>query len=215
MCYQGISWVNYNVSIERTELLYNFTNDKKCYRNSSLLREDIPYGNVVSPGPIFLFGFNYNGNGTLWRGSVVRIYSCKIVDNGVLVRDFVPVRVGMEGAMMDRLTRKIYRNQGTGAFKIGADKKETTLMCNSYVKDGLVAMWDGTENAGWGTHDANATTWKDLTGSRDWTLGASTSYEWTANSFDAKDQNAATQDFIDGSLVNTVEVCAKIKTPTS
>lgn len=34
----------------------------------------------------------------------------------------------------------------------------------SYVRDGLVAMWDGIENAGWGTHDASATVWKDLAG---------------------------------------------------
>lgn len=34
----------------------------------------------------------------------------------------------------------------------------------SYVQDGLVAMWDGIENAGWGTHVAAATTWKDLSG---------------------------------------------------
>lgn len=81
-----------------------------------------------------------------------------------------------------------------------------------YVQTGLVAMWDGIENAGWGVHDASATTWKDLVGNRDWTLGPSTSYEWTANSFDAKDQFAATQDFIDGSLVSTVEFCARIKT---
>lgn len=33
----------------------------------------------------------------------------------------------------------------------------------SYVQDGLIAMWDGIENAGWGVHDA-ATTWKDLSG---------------------------------------------------
>lgn len=95
------------------------------------------------------------------------IYKVKIWDNNVLVRDFVPVRVGMEGAMKDKVTGKIYRNQGTGAFKIGADKKETPLMCNSYVKDGLIAMWDGVENAGWGTHDPNATVWKDLTGTQD------------------------------------------------
>lgn len=34
-----------------------------------------------------------------------------------------------------------------------------------YVQDGLIAMWDGIENAGWGVHDPNATVWKDLTGS--------------------------------------------------
>lgn len=36
------------------------------------------------------------------------------------------------------------------------------LSAKSYIQDGLVAMWDGIENAGWGTHDPNATTWKDL-----------------------------------------------------
>lgn len=33
-----------------------------------------------------------------------------------------------------------------------------------YVQDGLIAMFDGIENAGWETHDANATVWKDLSG---------------------------------------------------
>ena len=36
-----------------------------------------------------------------------------------------------------------------------------------YVQNGLVAMWDGIENAGWGVHDANATVWKDLAGEVD------------------------------------------------
>ena len=33
-----------------------------------------------------------------------------------------------------------------------------------YVQDGLIAMWDGIENAGCGVHDPSATTWKDLSG---------------------------------------------------
>ena len=33
-----------------------------------------------------------------------------------------------------------------------------------YVQDGLVAMWDGIENAGWGVHDGNSNTWIDLIG---------------------------------------------------
>ena len=36
-----------------------------------------------------------------------------------------------------------------------------------YVQDGLIGMWDGIENAGWGVHDPNATAWKDLAGSTD------------------------------------------------
>ena len=40
----------------------------------------------------------------------------------------------------------------------------------SYVQDGLIAMWDGIENAGWGVHDPAAMTWKDLVGERDFSL---------------------------------------------
>lgn len=39
-----------------------------------------------------------------------------------------------------------------------------------YVQDGLIAMWDGIENAGWGVHNPNATEWKDLVGDNDITL---------------------------------------------
>lgn len=43
-----------------------------------------------------------------------------------------------------------------------AGKRKPTA--KDYVQNGLVAIWDGIENAGWGTHDASATTWKDLIG---------------------------------------------------
>ena len=33
-----------------------------------------------------------------------------------------------------------------------------------YVQRGLVAQYDGIDNAGTGTHDSSATTWKNLTG---------------------------------------------------
>lgn len=40
-----------------------------------------------------------------------------------------------------------------------------------YVQEGLVAMWDGIENVGYGQHDDAATSWKDLTdGGADWLL---------------------------------------------
>ena len=38
------------------------------------------------------------------------------------------------------------------------------LSARDYVQDGLIAMWDGIENAGWGTHNGSATTWTDLSG---------------------------------------------------
>ena len=39
-----------------------------------------------------------------------------------------------------------------------------------YVQDGLITQWDGIDNVGTGTHNPNATVWKDLAGSLDLTL---------------------------------------------
>ena len=49
--------------------------------------------------------------------------------------------------------RQIFLGSGAGA-------KVPTA--RDYVQTGLVAVWDGIENAGWGIHDANATSWVDL-----------------------------------------------------
>ena len=52
-----------------------------------------------------------------------------------------------------------------------------------YAQDGLIAMWDGIENAGWGIHDPAATVWKDLVGGKTYNL--KTNYHrFSDNSFD-------------------------------
>jgi hypothetical protein len=53
----------------------------------------------------------------------------------------------------------------------------TTYTSASYVQDGLITQWDGIDNAGTGTHNPNATVWKDLKGDLDLTLNANGS--WT------------------------------------
>ena len=40
----------------------------------------------------------------------------------------------------------------------------------AYIQNGLVACWDGVENAGVGVHDASATVWKDLVAGREFSL---------------------------------------------
>ena len=47
-----------------------------------------------------------------------------------------------------------------------------SLDSTSYVSSGLVAQWDGIENAGRGVHSDSPTVWKDLVGSNDITLPA-------------------------------------------
>ena len=54
----------------------------------------------------------------------------------------------------------------------------------NYVQDGLIAMWDGIENAGLDVHDASSTIWKDLAGGRDINIGTDTSKAYfTDNAF--------------------------------
>ena len=64
------------------------------------------------------------GNNTssqfLWQG---KLYWLNFTKNGEPSRRYRPVRVGTEGAMIDTLTRRIYRNAGTGAFTYGNDLK--------------------------------------------------------------------------------------------
>ena len=40
----------------------------------------------------------------------------------------------------------------------------TGVTAQDYVQNGLIAHWDGVENAGYGVHDATATEWKNLCG---------------------------------------------------
>jgi len=48
----------------------------------------------------------------------------------------------------------------------------------TYAESGLVARWDAIDNAGTGTHNSGATTWKDLAGDNDMTIVSSSGAGW-------------------------------------
>lgn len=79
------------------------------------------------------------------------------------------------------------------AFLMGGAKTPTA---RDYVQNGLIAMWDGIENAGLGVHDDNATVWKDLIGSRDLTCinvsWTDTMAEFSGNGYANKTESAST-----------------------
>ena len=54
----------------------------------------------------------------------------------------------------------------------------TTYTSASYVQDGLIAQWDGIDNAGTGVHDPTTNVWKDLKGHNDLTIVAGRGSEW-------------------------------------
>ena len=122
-----------------------------------------------------------------------RISRYKLWLGSTLVRDFIPVRVGQTGYMYDRVSRTLFGNNGTGSFVLGPDVSKPVMglygmrklySAMDYVKNGLVAMWDGVDNAGWGVHDPEAAVWRDLTGNGyDGVVGSSVQVETNAMLF--------------------------------
>ena len=81
-------------------------------------------GAFTSSYNLYLFAINSANQPTSL--GVMRLYNFTAHLNTIPTRSFRPVRVGTdatswEGAMMDTLTRRIYRNAGTGAFTFGND----------------------------------------------------------------------------------------------
>ena len=65
--------------------------------------------------PMFLCCFN--NVGATGNMTSMRIYSCQIYDNDVLVRDFVPcINASGEIGLFDMVNRQFYGNAGTGIF---------------------------------------------------------------------------------------------------
>ena len=73
--------------------------------------------------PFLCFAWLASNNTIETASALCKISHLEITDNATLVRSFLSVRVGTEGAMIDTLTRRIYRNAGTGAFTYGNDLK--------------------------------------------------------------------------------------------
>ena len=72
-----------------------------------------------------------------------------------------------------------------------------------YVQDGLVAMWDGIENVGWGTHDPSATTWVDLSGTGFIPRFRGANIVWGTNYLGNTD-GLSNQFYVDGLGLNTM-----------
>ena len=91
----------------------------------SISRLSIASMNIDMTLPLFIR--RHSVNGIVYGGVRLAMASCWLSKDGVSVRDFIPVRFTnengkSEGAMFDKLSSQLFRNQGTGAFVIGPDK---------------------------------------------------------------------------------------------
>lgn len=71
-------------------------------------------------GDVQLRLFNDNQpKGGANHNAVGKIYSCKIYNNGTLVRDFAPCNYGGSIGLWDKVNNAFYGNAGTGSFRAG------------------------------------------------------------------------------------------------
>lgn len=61
-------------------------------------------------------------NGKIQSPSDNKLYASQFVKDGVLVRDYIPVRVGTIGYLYDKVSGELFGNAGTGDFVLGPDK---------------------------------------------------------------------------------------------
>ena len=74
------------------------------------------FAQTDSAHPVYLFGRNVNYSEERLLSSI-RLYSCKIWDQGVLIRDFIPaVTNDTFGCLYDKVDGRFYGNAGYGGF---------------------------------------------------------------------------------------------------
>lgn len=67
---------------------------------------------------MFLFGLNNIRKGKInyFKRYDMKLYSCKIYEDDVLIKDFIPAKVGEKVGLYDAVSKKFHENKGTGEF---------------------------------------------------------------------------------------------------
>ena len=114
-----------------------FVIDKNNVYVNGVLAKTYTASSTVSSYNTLLF----NRKTTRVDKGAVTMYYCKIWDNDVLVRDYVPVRdENNVGYMLDKVSHTLYENKGTGAFVVGKDtlgKSKAKLIRTKTTVSGL------------------------------------------------------------------------------
>lgn len=127
-----IGYFSSNTKAGNSKVSYNFQIGTKYTIESSYLKAIIndktyPYDEKV---------IGRENNQTIWlfnslsmsTGIGIKLYSFKIYDNDVLVRDFVPIKDDTKrGALYDKVTQEIFYNSGEGEFICGPNKPYTRI----------------------------------------------------------------------------------------
>lgn len=109
------SWSNTGTRISTGR--HTFIWDNFIVKMDGIVMATFQQGSFKTPEELRLF----NMAGGQYRSVAKRVYYCKMWVNGVLTRDFIPVRVGQVGFMYDKVSKELFGNAGSGSFILGPD----------------------------------------------------------------------------------------------
>ena len=116
--YGDSSKVHITVSSLKARILID-KNKNKCYIDN-VLKATNTASTFQSEYNLYLFASNDSGEASYF-GSL-RMYSCKVYDNGTLIRDYIPAKnAGGTVGLYDAVNGIFYQNSGSGTFARGAE----------------------------------------------------------------------------------------------
>jgi hypothetical protein len=125
--YMSLAYNNVtNVSIKDTTLLDDFST--VVVHQHKIIVNGVEFSKEnVSPfyagGNCFLFWSDGTHEWLAQNKAFIKLKRFLLKDSvGILVRDMIPVRVGTTGYLYDKVSGKLFGNNGTGSFILGPDK---------------------------------------------------------------------------------------------
>lgn len=120
---------NYTTTVDISSLLNQNENTIIFNSNSGVTVNNTFRSRIIANGtdsiaqtPLMLYvWYDFQKKGVQFYANS-KFKSFYLKDNGKLVLDMIPVRVGQVGYMYDRVSRELFGNAGTGSFVLGADK---------------------------------------------------------------------------------------------
>ena len=86
------------------------------YKGDSLVDSNTSTSDIFITGDIYIFAVN-----GIQNYSQIRVKSVQIERNGVTIMDLMPVRKSNTGYLYDKVSGRLFGNQGTGDFIVGPD----------------------------------------------------------------------------------------------
>lgn len=118
------TWVDFSV---------NYLNDGICIFNNT--EKTITKGAYSTDVHISLYNFSRgNGSHSVYSPRACMFRDVTFTQGNVVIRDFIPVRVGQVGYMYDKVSGQLFANAGTGNFILGPDKGKMETSVNLNVK---------------------------------------------------------------------------------